>query len=285
MQKVRILARVHLIWSSGLRLLLLTLLVIYLPVANSQPRQSLVPGGVAIIKLEADAASGYQFRNKTVLVTSIDGQPSALIGLPLSLAVGEHFIEKKDVSQVSRKYFQVSAKQYSTQHIEIKDKRKVNPYASDMDRILKEKKRKQKARNRYTDGVVDVDFLLPVTGIQTGSFGRRRVFNGQARNPHSGMDIAADSGTPVLAPSAGTVIELGDFFFSGNLVYIDHGQGLISLFAHLSEIDVELGERISKGQVIGKVGATGRVTGPHLHWSLGLNGTWINPALFFAAQN
>jgi murein DD-endopeptidase MepM/ murein hydrolase activator NlpD len=189
------------------------------------------------------------------------------------------------VSQVRRKYFQVSAKQYSTQHIEIKDKRKVNPYASDMDRILKEKKRKQKARNHYTDGVVDVNFLLPVTGIQTGSFGRRRVFNGQARNPHSGMDIAADSGTPVLAPSAGTVIELGDFFFSGNLVYIDHGQGLITLFAHLSEIDVELGERVNKGQVIGKVGATGRVTGPHLHWSLGLNGTWIDPALFFAAQN
>jgi murein DD-endopeptidase MepM/ murein hydrolase activator NlpD len=99
------------------------------------------------------------------------------------------------------------------------------------------------------------------------------------------MDIAADNGTPVLAPSDGTVIELGDFFFSGNLIYIDHGQGLISLFAHLSEIDVELGKRVSKGQIIGKVGATGRVTGPHLHWSLGLNGNWIDPALFFADQN
>jgi murein DD-endopeptidase MepM/ murein hydrolase activator NlpD len=83
-----------------------------------------------------------------------------------------------------------------------------------------------------------------------------------------------------VSPSAGKVIELGDFFFSGNLVYIDHGQGLISMFAHLSEIDVKLGERVAKGQVVGKVGATGRVTGPHLHWSLGLNGTWIDPALF-----
>ena len=285
MQKVRILARIPHIRSSGLRFLLLTLLTLYLPVANSQPRQSLVPGGVAIIELDAGDTNGYQFRNKPVLVANIDGKPSALVGLPLSLVAGEHFVEKRDVSQVRRKYFQVSAKQYSTQHIEIKDKRKVNPYASDMDRILKEKKRKQKARNHYTDGAVDVDFLLPVTGIQTGSFGRRRVFNGQARNPHSGMDIAADTGTPVLAPSAGTVIELGDFFFSGNLVYIDHGQGLITLFAHLSEIDVELGEQVSKGQVIGKVGATGRVTGPHLHWSLGLNGSWIDPALFFATRN
>jgi murein DD-endopeptidase MepM/ murein hydrolase activator NlpD len=268
-----------------LRYLLLTLLIIYLPATYAQPRQSLVPGGVALIKLDLDDAKGYLFRKKPVLVTQIDGKPVALVGLPLSLSVGEHFIEKSDAAQMHRKYFQVTAKQYSTQHIEIKDKRKVNPYASDMDRILEEKKRKQKARTHYIETEVDVDFLLPVKGTQTGSFGRRRVFNGQARSPHSGMDIAASTGTPILAPSAGTVIELGDFFFSGNLVYIDHGQGLISMFAHLSEIDVTLGERISKGQVIGKVGATGRVTGPHLHWSLGLNGSWIDPALFFAAQD
>lgn len=114
----------------------------------------------------------------------------------------------------------------------------------------------------------------------TGSFGRRRIFNGEARRPHSGMDIAADEGIPVIAPARGKVIELGDFFFSGNLVYMDHGQGMISLFAHLSEINVTLGQQINKGDVIGKVGATGRVTGPHLHWSLGLNGTWVDPALF-----
>ena len=268
-----------------MRFLLLTLLIFYLPLAYAQPRQSLVPGGVAMIKLDPDDVGGYLFRKKPVLVTQIDGEPTALVGLPLSLSVGEHFIEKSDAGQLRRKYFQVTAKQYSTQHIEIKDKRKVNPYASDMDRILAEKKRKQKARTHYSRSDVDVDFLLPVKGTQTGSFGRRRVFNGQARSPHSGMDIAASTGTPVLAPSAGTVIELGDFFFSGNLVYIDHGQGLISMFAHLSEIDVTMGERISKGQVIGKVGATGRVTGPHLHWSLGLNGSWIDPALFFAEQD
>jgi murein DD-endopeptidase MepM/ murein hydrolase activator NlpD len=266
-----------------LRFFVLTLLIILPTLAQALPRESLVPGGVAIIRLDSNDEAGYRFRNKPVLVARIDGKPSALVGLPLSLAVGEHFIEKKDSGKVSRKYFEVKPKKYSTQHIEIKDKRKVNPYESDMPRILAEKKRKQKARNHYTRGQVDLDFLTPVEGISTGSFGRRRVFNGQPRNPHSGMDIAAPTGTPVLAPSAGTVIELGDFFFSGNLVYIDHGQGLISLFAHLSEIDVELGDRVEKGQVIGKVGSTGRVTGPHLHWSLGLNGTWIDPALFIAA--
>jgi hypothetical protein len=285
MQKVRILARIYLNGISSLRSLLLALLIFYLPIASSQPRQSLVPGGIAIIKLNAEDVNGYQFGNKPVLVTSIDGQPVALVGLPLSLSAGEHFIEKRNAAQLDRKTFQVSPKQYSTQHIEIKDKRKVNPYESDMERILAEKKRKQKARTHYSAGMVNVDFLLPVKGIQTGSYGRRRVFNGQPRSPHSGMDIAADTGTPILSPSAGTVIELGDFFFSGNLVYVDHGQGLISLFAHLSEIDVTLGERISKGQIVGKVGATGRVTGPHLHWSLGLNGNWIDPALFLEEQN
>ncbi len=252
----------------------------YLSSARAQPRELLVPGGIAIIELDADEGPGYRFLNKPVLVTNIEGKPSAIVGLPLSLKPGEHYIEKRDARQVTKKFFKVRFKQYSTQHITIADKRKVNPYASDMERILAEKTRKQKARTSFSVTLVDVDFLKPVAGVRTGSFGRRRVFNGQEKRPHSGMDIAATTGTPVRAPSAGKVIELGDFFFSGNLVYLDHGQGLISMFAHLSEINVTLGEQVAKGQVLGKVGATGRVTGPHLHWSLGLNGNWIDPALF-----
>ncbi len=268
-----------------MRILLLVLLMSHLPSALSGPDQSLVPGGVAIIGLEQTADATYRFNGKPVLVTQIGGRPSALIGLPLSLQPGEHYIEKRSSSQVSRKFFEVKSKQYSTQHITITDKRKVNPYASDMERILAEKARKQKARGHFSKRDVDIDFLIPVSGTNTGSFGRRRVFNGQNRRPHSGMDFAAALGTPIRAPSAGKVIELGDFFFSGNLIYIDHGQGLISMFAHLDEISVVLGERVKKGQVVGKVGATGRVTGPHLHWSLALNGTWIDPALFIDAVN
>jgi murein DD-endopeptidase MepM/ murein hydrolase activator NlpD len=268
-----------------LRILLLVSLLFCLSSAQSQPRQLLVPGGIAIIDLEPGDDPTYRFRGKPVLVTRIEGTPSALVGLPLSLKPGEHFIENRGASHVHKKFFKVKPKKYSTQHITIKDKRKVNPYASDMERILAEKKRKQKARDHYSRVDVDVDFLAPVTGISTGSFGRRRVFNGQKRRPHSGMDFAAAKGTPIRAPSAGTVIELGDFFFSGNLVYLDHGQGLISMFAHLDEIDVVLGEQVEKGQFVGKVGATGRVTGPHLHWSLGLNGTWIDPALFLGATD
>ena len=251
---------------------------------SAQPRQSLVPGGIAIITLGAENFDGFQFRGKPVLVTLVDGTATAIVGLPLNLKPGEHYIEQRHNGQVHKKYFKIRDKKYTTQHITIENKRKVNPYASDMDRILAEKKRKQKARVHFSQNTADLDFLKPVEGIHTGSYGKRRVFNGQPRRPHSGMDIAAAEGTPIIAPSAGTVIELGDFFFSGNLVYLDHGQGLISLFAHLSEIDVIVGQRVEKGQVVGKVGATGRVTGPHLHWSLGLNGTWIDPALFLPPE-
>jgi murein DD-endopeptidase MepM/ murein hydrolase activator NlpD len=265
-------------------LLLILLSFLILPV-SAEPRQSLVPGGIAIVQLKTNEASGFRFNGKPVLTTKIDGVFSAVVGLPLDLKPGEHYLEKLDSGSIQKKFFEVSHKHYTTQYITIENKRKVNPYASDWDRILVEKTRQQKARDYYTNSDADINFLLPVKGINTGSFGRRRVFNGQPRRPHSGMDFAAEEGAPVIAPSAGKVIELGDFFFSGKLVYVDHGQGLISMFAHLSDIDVVLGEQLKKGQVVGKVGSTGRVTGPHLHWSLGLNGTWIDPSLFLPDAN
>lgn len=267
------------------QLCLLGLLLLQMPSSLALPQQSLVPGGIAIIKFErSDKTPHFTFRGKPVLITRNNNSYMAIVGLPLDTKPGEYFIQGNwgKETGLQKKFFTVKNKKYATQHITIKDKRKVNPYAKDMDRILKEKKRKQKARQIFDQQPADLNFELPAPGITTGSFGKRRVFNGQARRPHSGMDIAAELGTPVKAPAAGTVIELGDFFFSGNIVYLHHGQGLITLFAHLSHIDVKIGERVEKGQLIGRVGATGRVTGPHLHWSLGLNGTWVDPALFLS---
>lgn len=265
--------------------LTLTFLLFYSLTSLAQPVDSRVPGGIAIIPLdEAQGAPHFTFRKKPVLTTELKGQSVAIVGIPLSLKAGEFFITGSYGNRKHRvkKFFRIKDKQYTTQRITIKNKRKVNPLEKDMDRIIREKKRKGKASSYWSNEDPQVDFLTPIDGIMTGSFGKRRIFNGQARRPHSGMDIAADKGVPVASPADGAVIESGDFFFSGNMVYIHHGRGLITLFAHLDRIDVKVGERIKKGQIIGTVGETGRVTGPHLHWSVGLNGNWVNPSLFIA---
>ena len=123
----------------------------------------------------------------------------------------------------------------------------------------------------------DGPFLEPVSGKITGVFGSRRIINGQPRRPHSGEDIAAPKGTPVLAINAGTVVLTVDHFFSGKGAGLDHGLGIFSMYFHLSKIDVQSGQAVPKGAAIGKVGASGRATGPHLHWGVRVNGSRVNP--------
>lgn len=256
------------------------LLNLILPtLAHAYPEKALVPGGIALLALP-DYKKGTQvtFDNKQIAVFPYKDTWIAMAGIPLSAKPGDYEFSIKHHNGItlnSRVY--VKAKKYEEQHLTIKNKRKVNPNEKDMIRINKERIRKRKAKALRTDHIPRVDFIWPAEGRISSVFGLRRFFNKQERRPHNGLDIAAVTGTPVKATADGTVIDAGDFFFSGNMIYIDHGQGIISLYAHMDSIKVKAGDSVKQGQLIGAVGATGRATGPHLHFAVFANKTLIDP--------
>ena len=252
--------------------------------AQALPQQSPVPGGVAFVDLgiNTDSRPLVRYRNDPVMLHRTQNGWQAIIGIPLTAKSGKHYLEISDTNSSSRQMsFIVKAKKYAEQRLTIKNKRMVNPTAEDMVRIRKEIKIIRKAFANWTeDYSIPAPLLQPTEGIRSSSFGLRRFFNGQARRPHSGMDIAAPEGQQVINPAQGKVIATGDYFFNGKTVFVDHGQGLISMFCHLSDIHVRPGQELKRGDEVANVGMTGRVTGPHLHWSLSLNNTRIDPALF-----
>jgi murein DD-endopeptidase MepM/ murein hydrolase activator NlpD len=252
--------------------------------ASALPRDNTpVPGGIAIIPLpdDTDPASA-RYSGRKVLVTQQDGRNIAVIGLSLGTKPGRYYLQAKTGSGKPLSLgFTVADKAYEEQRITIEDKRKVSPEKQDMVRINREKKLIDAALEHWSDQHnVAVEFHKPVPGPTSSPFGLRRFFNDQPRNPHSGLDIAAEEGTPVQAPAPGTVIETGDYFFNGNTILIDHGQGLVTMYCHLSAIEVKPGDHLDSGEIIGKVGKTGRATGAHLHWGVSLNDARVDPLLF-----
>ena len=250
------------------------------------PEQALVPGGIAIMSVDdytPDTRITFDDRKTTVF--KHENAWYALAGIPLKAKPGTYQfkITQQDGSILTTKV-DVKQKNYQEQHLTIKNKRKVNPNKEDMDRISQERIRKRAAKNHWSEAYPDVDFIWPVSGEISSIFGLRRFFNKQERNPHSGLDIAAPEGTDIRATADGTVIEAGDFFFSGNMVYIDHGQGLISLYAHMSRIDVKPGDVLRRGDILGAVGQTGRVTGAHLHFAVMANGILVDPLYLLPGQ-
>jgi len=242
-----------------------------------------VPGGIAIVTLQDSARPRVWYGDRRVMVTGDSGSWQAVVGIGLAAKPGIHTLRVSTDSGSRAKTFEVAEKHYAAQHITIKDRRKVNPPARDLERILREKKEINRARARWRDVHRDnYRLVLPVSGRISSPFGLRRYFNRQPRRPHSGLDIAAPEGTPVLAAGEGEVITTGDYFFNGRTVFIDHGQGMITMYCHLSRIDVSEEQRVTRGEVIGSVGQTGRVTGAHLHWSVILNRNMVDPSLFIA---
>lgn len=253
--------------------------------SGEAPRESYVPGGVAIVPLGAHKEAPAAFYDGTRVLVMREGERwRAIVGIPLEAAPGQHSVEMRHAEREStRLVFSVAEKEYPEQRITLADETKVTPPPETLERIEREQ---QEMRGYYAHWTprdeVPLRFAWPVSGPLSSPFGLRRFFNDQPRAPHSGLDIAAPEGASVVAPAGGTVIATGDYYFNGNSVFIDHGQGLITMYCHLSRIDVKAGDELATGDLIGAVGKTGRATGPHLHWSVSLNAARVDPLLFVA---
>ena len=248
---------------------------------DSLPRSLMVPGGIAVTPTHGDAVSGA-YRGQRILLARYEGEQYAIIGIPLDAEPGpQQFSVAGPDGEERLLRFEIVPKQYRERHLTITNERQVNPNAEDMERINRESVEMRQAFSTWSASLKP-DFAMrpPVDGVRSSSFGSRSFFNGQPRNPHSGMDIAAPEGTPILAPASGVILATGNYFFNGNTIIMDHGHGLISLYCHMNTIDVAPGAAIAAGEQIGRVGSTGRVTGPHLHWSVNLNNVRVDPALF-----
>lgn len=260
------------------RFLCFIAMVMLAPNLPALPVHDPVPGGIAVLELPPGASTAT-WRDRPVMVVEEDGRRVAVIGIPLSTAPGRERLDAGDTA-IS---FEIEPRAYEEQRLTIENRRQVNPLPEDLKRIRREREEMDTvfaAFNRNLDA--SLSFSLPVEGPISSPFGLKRFLNDQPRSPHSGLDIAAPEGETITAPAAGRIATTGNYFFNGNTVLIDHGQGLVTMYCHMSRVDVAPGDVVEAGDPLGAVGQTGRVTGPHLHWSVSLNNARVNPNLFLA---
>jgi murein DD-endopeptidase MepM/ murein hydrolase activator NlpD len=254
--------------------------------AAPPPRELAVPGGVARLRLgPSERPPQVRLGEERILVVRQGPEWVALVGLALGAKPGSKVMVEVEraTGDTDRLAIAIGRKTYASQHLNVPPGQ-VELSPVDMARYDRERIHLGDVLRTFTEEPpLTTAMLQPTPGHRSSSFGMRRFFNGRSRNPHTGMDIAAPVGAPIIAAGAGKVLDRGDYFFSGNQVIVDHGQGLLTLYAHLSEIDVETDAVVQAGAPIGKVGATGRVTGPHLHFSVYLNTVPVDPALFLPA--
>ena len=241
---------------------------------ESSPR----PGGIVLIDVGSveQAPPDVRLGAQRVLVLANGDRWHAAVGVPLDATPGDFSVTVNGADLA----VDISQHAYREQRLTIKNQSYVTPDPEQLERIGRERKIIDAALANFEERELDgIALTAPVDGPRSSSFGLRRFFNDQPRSPHKGMDIAAAEGVPVTAPRAGKITATGNYFFNGNTVIVDHGQGLVTMYCHLSEIDVTEGGIVETGQILGKVGKTGRVTGAHLHFGVYLNATAVDPAI------
>ncbi len=242
------------------------------------------PGGIAVVPVGPSSGPRPEVRyeGRPVLVLRNGTVWQAAVGVALATDPSQpQVLEVAGADGTARTVrFALQRKAYPVQRLRVPP-RHVDLSPEDAARAAREREHLGEVLGRFTTAFEPAALRLqpPVDGPRSSSFGLRRVFNGQPRSPHSGMDIAAPTGAPVRSAAAGEVVDVGDYFFSGGCVIVDHGRGFMSLYAHLSAFDTEPGRTVQAGTPIARVGATGRVTGPHLHFGVILNGHSVDPAL------
>ena len=271
--------------------LLAAALCLSLPVmalAADLPASEPVPGGVAVVPLpfSGKIAPKAKLDGKPVMVVKDKEQWFALVGIALETVPGALSLDLNQGGAAPQQVrFDVSPKQYPVQALTITNPEMVNPTPAQLRRIEREQLHLDKVVNRWRKtSTPGIGFIWPGKGPETSPFGVRRVLNGEPRSPHTGVDLGAPAGTPVHAPADAVVADVGRYYFCGKTLTLDMGEGLYSIYCHLSKITVRPGQRVKQGQLVGRIGATGRTTGPNLHWTVKLNGVAVDPGVFLGAN-
>ena len=238
-------------------------------------------GGVYLKEISKDDYRQELFiDNQRILTWEYMDKFYVVYGIPYNSKIGNNTLIVKDKANKTIKdiSLKIEKKIFDTQKI-IVNRKYIQPNQDTIIRINNEAKELSQARNIWINTNPDLEFIAPTKGTTSGVFGTRRFYNGIEGRFHNGYDIAAVTGTPVIAPSSGKIVLIGHFFYNGKTIVIDHGKGVKSLLIHLNKILVNKGQQVRKGDIIGRVGTTGKSTGPHLHWSVLMNNTYIDPEL------
>jgi murein DD-endopeptidase MepM/ murein hydrolase activator NlpD len=259
------------------------------PLHVSAPAGILQPGSVTLLTITGEAplpSLRARAMGRELSPVQIDGRTwQVLVGIDLEVKPGSYAVEISGADPGTRATYllAVKSRRFPTRTLTV-DPDLVTPPPQEMARIAREAERLRRlwdtpAGPRIWEG----PFIRPVPDPANSSFGTRSIYNGQPRSPHGGTDFLSGTGRAIKAPNAGRVVLAEPLYFTGGTVVIDHGLAVLSLFAHLSSIGVREGDLVKTGDVIGEVGATGRVTGPHLHWAVRVSGARVDPLLLLAA--